>query len=195
MAYDRYVAICNPLLYTVIMSKQRCGQLVAGACIVGLVDAMIQTCLTFQLSFCRSNVINHYFCDVAQLMALSCSDYSLNEIVLFALACFINLNSFMIILLSYVYIFSTVLHICSAEGRHKTFSTCACHLTAVVISYGTGLFIYLRPMSTYSTDMEKITSVFYMLVIPMLNPLIYSLRNREVKVALRKTMNKQLTNF
>ncbi|XP_075784940.1 olfactory receptor 5AR1-like [Pelodiscus sinensis] len=195
MAYDRYVAICNPLLYTVIMSKQHCGQLVAGACIVGLVDAMIQTCLTFQLSFCRSNVINHYFCDVAPLLALSCSDYSLIDIVLFALACFINLNSFMTILLSYVCIFSTVLHIHSAKGRHKTFSTCACHLTAVVILYGTGLFIYLRPMSTYSADMGKITSVFYMMVIPMLNPFIYSLRNKEVKVTLRKTMNKLLTNF
>ncbi|XP_075784939.1 olfactory receptor 5AS1-like [Pelodiscus sinensis] len=193
MAYDCYVAICNPLLYMVTMSKQRCRQLVAGACVVGLVDAMIQTCLTFQLSFCRSNVINHYFCDVPQLMALSCSDYSLIEIALFALACFITISSFMTILLSYVCIFSTILQIHSAEGRHKPFSTCACHLTAVVISYGTALFIYLRPISPYSTEIDKIASVFYMLVIPMLNPLIYSLRNREVKVALRKTRNKLLT--
>nr|XP_006133599.1 olfactory receptor 1019-like [Pelodiscus sinensis] len=194
MAYDRYVAICNPLLYTVTMSKQRCNQLLGGVCVLGLVDAMIHTCLTFQLSFCSSNIINHFFCDIPQLLALSCSDTRINDIVLFAFTCFINLNSAVAILLSYVYIFSAILRIRSAEGRHKAFSTCTFHLTAVVILYGTLLFIYFRPNSSYSMDTDKVASVFYTLVIPMLNPLIYSLRNKEVKDALRKAMNKLLTN-
>ncbi|XP_006133609.2 olfactory receptor 5AR1-like [Pelodiscus sinensis] len=194
MAYDRYVAICNPLLYTVIMSKQRCNQLVAGVCAVGLMDAMIHTCLTFQLSFCSSNVVNHFFCDIPPLLVLSCSDTHINEIVLFAFTCFITLNSAVTILLSYVYIFSTILRIRSAEGRYKAFSTCTCHLTTVVLLYGTGLFMYFRPTSSYSMDTDKVASVFYTLLIPMLNPLIYSLRNREVKDALRKAMNKLLTN-
>ncbi|XP_075782197.1 olfactory receptor 5AR1-like [Pelodiscus sinensis] len=194
MAYDRYVAICNPLLYTVTMSKQRCNELLGGVCVLGLVDAMIQTCLTFQLSFCSSNIINHFFCDIPPLLALSCSDTHINEIMLFTLTCFINLTTAATILLSYVYISSAILRIRSAEGRHKAFSTCTFHLTAVVILYGTGLFIYFQPNSSYSMNTDKIASVFYTLVIPMLNPLIYSLRNREVKDALRKAMNKLLTN-
>nr|XP_006133600.1 olfactory receptor 1019-like [Pelodiscus sinensis] len=193
MAYDRYVAICNPLLYTVTMSKQRCNQLLGGVCVLGLVDAMIHTCLTFQLSFCSSNIINHFFCDIPPLLALSCSDTHINEIVLFALTCFINLNS-AVTILSYIYICSAILRIRTAEGRRKAFSTCSFHLTAVVILYGTGLFIYFRPNSSYSMDTDKVAPVFYTLVIPMLNPLIYSLRNREVKDALRKAMNKLLTN-
>nr|XP_006133607.1 olfactory receptor 1009-like [Pelodiscus sinensis] len=194
MAYDRYVAICNPLLYTVTMSKQSCNQLVAGVCAVGLVDAMIHTCLTFRLPFCSSNVINHFCCDILSLLTLSCSDTRINQIVIFAFALFISLTSAITILLSYVYIISTILQMSSSEGRHKAFSTCASHLTTVVILYGTLLFIYLRPNSNYHTDIDKIASLFYTLVIPMLNPLIYSLRNREVKVALRKAMNKLLSN-
>ncbi|XP_006133607.2 olfactory receptor 5G9-like [Pelodiscus sinensis] len=194
MAYDRYVAICNPLLYTVTMSKQSCNQLVAGVCAVGLVNAMIHTCLTFRLPLCSSNVINHFCCEILSLLALSCSDTHINQIVIFAFALFINLTSAITILLSYVYIISTILQMSSSEGRNKAFSTCACHLTTVVILYGTLLFIYLRPNSNYHTDIDKIASLFYTLVIPMLNPLIYSLRNREVKVALRKAMNKLLSN-
>nr|XP_006133595.2 olfactory receptor 1019-like [Pelodiscus sinensis] len=194
MAYDRYVAICNPLLYTVTMSRQLCSQLVAGVCAMGLVDSMIHTCLTFRLSFCHSNIISHFFCDIPPLLALSCSDIRINEIVMFACTCIIIVSSVVIVLLSYVYIIPTILQIRSAEGQHKAFSTCACHLTAVVIFYGTLLFIYLRPTSSYSMDTDKIASVFYSLVIPLLNPLIYSLRNREVKDALRKARNKLLTH-
>ncbi|CAM5148098.1 unnamed protein product [Natator depressus] len=194
MAYDRYVAICNPLLYAVTMSRQLCKQLVAGVYAVGLVDSVIPTCVTFRLSFCSSNIINHFFCDIPPLLALSCSDTRINEIMMFAFTLCITVSIFVTILLSYVYITSTILQIRSAEGRRKAFSTCSFHLTAVVLFYGTQLFMYLRPTSSYSMDTDKIVSVFYSLVIPMLNPLIYSLRNTEVKDALRRAMNKLLTN-
>ncbi|XP_037757404.1 olfactory receptor 1038-like [Chelonia mydas] len=194
MAYDRYVAICNPLLYTVTMCRQLCKQLVAGVYTVGVVDLMIYMCCTFQLSFCSSNIINHFFCDILPLLALSCSDTHVNEIVLFAFMSCIAVSSFVTVLLSYVYIISTILQIRSAEGRHKAFSTCSFHLTSVVLYFGTLFFMYLRSTSSYSMDTDKVTSVFYTLVIPMLNPFIYSLRNTEVKDALRKAMNKLLTN-
>nr|XP_048691173.1 olfactory receptor 1020-like [Caretta caretta] len=194
MAYDRYVAICNPLLYTVTMSRHLCKQLVAGVYAVGVVDSMIHTCCTFRLSFCSSNIINHFFCDTPPLLALSCSDTRINEIVTFAFMSCITVSSFVTVLLSYVCIISTILQIRSAEGRHKAFSTCSFHLTAVVLFFGTFLFMYLRPTSSYSMDRDKVTSVFYTLVIPMLNPFIYSLRNTEVKDALRNSMKKLLTN-
>ncbi|XP_044870506.1 olfactory receptor 1019-like [Mauremys mutica] len=195
MAYDRYVAICNPLLYKVTMSRQLCKRLVVGVYTVGLVESVIQTCFTFQLSFCSSNIINHFFCDIPPLLVLSCSDTRINEIVIFAFTCCITVSSFVSILLSYVYIISTILQIRSAEGRRKSFSTCSFHLTAVVLLFGTLLFMYLRPTSSYSMDTDKVASVFYMVVIPMLNPLIYSLRNTEVKDALRRAMNKPRTKF
>ncbi|XP_039390488.1 olfactory receptor 1019-like [Mauremys reevesii] len=194
MAYDRYVAICNPLLYMVTMSRQLCKQLVVGVYAVGFVDSMIHTCFTFRLSFCSSNIINHFFCDIPPLLALSCSDTHINEIVMFVLMSCITVGSFVTVLLSYVYIICTILKIRSAEGRRKAFSTCSFHLTVVVLFYGIPLFLYLRPPSSYSMDTDKVASVFYTLVIPMLNPLIYSLRNTEVKDALRRAMNKLLTN-
>nr|XP_006117333.2 olfactory receptor 1019-like [Pelodiscus sinensis] len=195
MAYDRYVAICNPLLYTVTMPRQRCNQLVAACYAVGLVDSMLLTCLTFRLSFCRSNVLNYFCCDIPPLLMLSCSDTQINEIVLFASMCYIMMGSFVIILLSYACIISSILRIRSAEGRRKAFSTCTCHLITVVILYGTLLFMYFRPTSSYSLATDKVASVFYTAVIPMLNPLIYSLRNKEVKHALNKAYNKYLSNL
>ncbi|XP_006133611.3 olfactory receptor 5AR1-like [Pelodiscus sinensis] len=194
MAYDRYVAICNPLLYKVTMSRQLCNQLVTGVCAVGLVDALIHTCCTFQLSFCRSNIINHFFCDIPQLLALSCSNTHINEIVMFAFIGCVLVSSFVTILLSYICIISTILQIRSTEGRRKAFSTCTFHLITVVMFHGSQLFMYLRPSSSYSLTTDKIASVFYTVVIPMLNPLIYSLRNTEVKNALRRVINKFLTN-
>ncbi|XP_074852214.1 olfactory receptor 5AR1-like [Carettochelys insculpta] len=191
MAYDRYVAICNPLLYGVTMSRWRYKQLAAGCYAVGLVDALIHTCCTFQLSFCSSNVINHFFCDIPPLLALSCFDTQINEIVMFAFTGFIILSSVVIVLLSYIYIICTILQIHSAKGQHKAFSTCTFHLTAVVIFFGTQLFVCLHPTFSYM-DTDKIASVFYTVVIPMLNPLIYSMRNREVKDAMRNVMNKIL---
>ncbi|XP_074854400.1 olfactory receptor 5W2-like [Carettochelys insculpta] len=194
MAYDRYAAICNPLLYTVTMSRQLCNHLVVGVYGVGLVDASINAYFTFRISFCNSNIINHFFCDIPPLLALSCSDTHTNEIVLFAFACFVIVSSVVTVVLSYICIISTILKIRSSKGRQKAFSTCTCHLTAVVMFHGTLLFMYLRPTSSYSMETDKIVSVFYTLVIPMLNPLVYSLRNREVKDALKKTINKLLTN-
>lgn len=189
MAYDRYVAICNPLLYTIAMSKKVCIQLVAVAYVVGLVDSSIHTCCTFRLSFCSSNVINHFFCDIPPLLALSCSDTSINEIVMFTfIGCVVGC-SIVTVLLSYCYIIATICRMNSAEGRHKAFSTCASHLTAVAIFHGTLLFMYFRPSSSYSMDTDKMASVFYTVVIPMLNPLIYTLRNKDVKGALKKAIN------
>ncbi|CAM4567884.1 unnamed protein product, partial [Lepidochelys olivacea] len=164
MAYDRYVAICNPLLYTVTMSRQLCKQLVAGVYSVGVVDSIILTCFTFRLSFCSSNIINHFFCDTPPLLVLSCSDTRINEIMMFVFTLCITGSIFVTILLSYVYITSTILQIRSAEGQRKAFSTCSFHLTSVVLFYGTQLFMYLRPTSSYSMDTDKIVSVFYSLV-------------------------------
>ncbi|XP_075782198.1 olfactory receptor 8U9-like [Pelodiscus sinensis] len=194
MAYDRYVAICNPLLYMVTMSRQRCTQLIAGVCAVGFLDAMILTCCTFRLSFCSSNIIHHFSCDIPPLLALSCSDTRISEIVMFASTCYTVVITSVTILLSYVYIISTILQMHSAEGRYKAFSTCSSHLSTVVIFHGTLIFMSLRPSSSYSMDTDKIASVFYTMVIPMLNPLIYSLRNREVKDAVKKGLNNLLAN-
>ncbi|XP_038261782.1 olfactory receptor 1009-like [Dermochelys coriacea] len=170
MASDCYVAICNPLLYKVTMSRQLCKELVAGVYAVGMVDSMIHTCCTFRLSFCSSNIVNHFFCDVLPLLALSCSETRINEIVLFAFMCYITVSSFVTVLLSYAYIISAILQILSVEGQRKAFSTCTFHLTSVVLSFCTLFFTYLRPTSSYSMDRDKVTSVFYTLVIPMLTP-------------------------
>lgn len=188
MAYDRYVAICNPLLYTNAMSRSICTQLVTFAYITGLVDSAIHTSCTFRLSFCNSNIINHFFCDIPPLLALSSSDTTINEIVMFISCSLIAGISIIPLLVSYSYIITTILRMNSAQGRRKAFSTCASHLTAVAIFFGTLLFMYSRPSSTYSLDTDKMASVFYTVVIPMLNPLIYSLRNKDVKGALRKVM-------
>ncbi|XP_065260383.1 olfactory receptor 5AP2-like isoform X1 [Emys orbicularis] len=188
MAYDRYLAICNPLLYIGLMSPRVCAQLVASSYLIGFVNAMIQTISTFRLSFCSSNVINHFFCDIPPLLALSCSNTHISAMVLSICAMFLGIFTSVEILVSYSFIVSTILKIRSGEGKRKAFSTCASHLMAVTIFYGTTVFMYLRPSSSYSMDQEKWASVFYTVVIPMLNPLIYSLRNKEVKVALRRIL-------
>ncbi|KAM6159765.1 olfactory receptor 5W2-like [Erethizon dorsatum] len=185
MAFDRYQAISNPLLYTAHMSGRLCSQLVAGVYLVGLTDALIHTALTFRLCFCGSKEINHFFCDVPPLLVLSCSDTQVNELVIFTIFGFIELSTISGVLVSYCYIVLSVLKIRSAEGRVKAFSTCTSHLTAVAIFQGTMLFMYFRPSSSYSLDQDKMTSLFYTLVIPMLNPLIYSLRNKDVKEAVK----------
>ncbi|XP_067406692.1 olfactory receptor 5AP2-like [Emydura macquarii macquarii] len=192
MAYDRYVAICNPLLYTVIMSHKICVLLVLSSFLAGFANSMIHTLCMFQLPFCASNVINHFFCDVPPLLKLSCADTFINEVVIFAFASIIEISCLLTILISYLYILSAILRIRSAEGRHKAFSTCASHLTAVTIFFGTTLFMYLRPSSNFSTDKDKVVSVFYTVVIPSLNPVIYSLRNREVKDALRRGLERKI---
>ncbi|XP_060543213.1 olfactory receptor 5AR1-like [Pantherophis guttatus] len=188
MAYDRYVAICNPLLYPAIMSKKVCQQMIAVAYCIGLIDTIVYTSSIFRLIFCQSNVINHFFCDIPPLLMISCSDTYITEIAIIVIASFIEACSITMILVSYVYILATILRMRSAEGRHKAFSTCASHLTAVGIYHGTVLFIYVQPSSSDSIDQDKWASLFYTVVIPMLNPLIYSLRNKEVKDAATKSV-------
>ncbi|XP_067406783.1 olfactory receptor 8U3-like [Emydura macquarii macquarii] len=190
MAYDRYMAICNPLIYTVVMSRRSCSWLVSLSYGSSFLNSVAQTISTCQLPFCGPNAINNFFCDIMPLLKLSCIPTQVNEIVIFAAACFLGICSCLTILVSYFYVLSSMLKIHSTEGRRKAFSTCASHLTAVTIFYGTLFFIYLRPGSSHSQDTDKVASVFYTVVIPMLNPLIYSVRNREVKAALRKAMLK-----
>ncbi|XP_058383573.1 olfactory receptor 5G25-like [Diceros bicornis minor] len=191
MAYDRYVAICKPLLYTLTMSKQVCVQLLVGPYIMGLLIAMTHTTFTFHLPYCGPNVVNHFFCDLLPVLSLACADTQVNQFVLFILAGALGVLSGVIILVSYIYILFTVVRIHSADGRSKAFSTCSSHLTAVSILYGTLFFIYVHPNSSFSLDINKVVSVFYTGVIPMLNPLIYSLRNREVKDSFRRAFQRK----
>ncbi|XP_005286786.1 olfactory receptor 5AR1-like [Chrysemys picta bellii] len=194
MAYDRYAAICNPLLYHVTMSKWVCIQMVVGSYICGCVNAMVQTGFTFRLHYCGLNEIDHFFCDGPALISLSCSDTYINNLVMFTLCGFIIASTALIVLISYTYIISTILRIRSAEGRCRAFSTCTSHMLVVTLFYGTTAFMYVQPTWLSSLYPRKAVSVFYTFVIPMLNPFIYSLRNKDVKEALRRTMgHKTLT--
>ncbi|XP_078509475.1 olfactory receptor 5AR1-like [Lissotriton helveticus] len=186
MAFDRYIAICLPLLYTTIMKKSFCLQLVVCSYVLSFLQSLIVTVSIFRLRFCRSNVISHFFCDVPPLLKLSCSSTTLSEILIYTLGGFAEVSSISIIIVSYVYIISAILKIPSATGRLKTFSTCASHFTVVTLFYGTVFFMYFRPSSSYSKGQERVVSVVYTVVIPMMNPLIYSLRNKDFKLALRK---------
>ncbi|XP_076968051.1 olfactory receptor 8A1-like [Tamandua tetradactyla] len=187
MAYDRYVAICNPLLYTISMSHQVCSLLVAVVYIVGFIGSTIETVLMLKLSYCKV-LISHYFCDVLPLMKLSCTSTYNAQVVLFFLAGFDIIVTSLTILVSYTLILSSILHISTTEGRSKAFSTCSSHLAAVGMFYGSSAFMYLKPSTASSLAQENVASVFYTTVIPMLNPLIYSLRNKEVKAALQRTL-------
>uniref|UniRef100_A0A4X2K0M9 Olfactory receptor n=1 Tax=Vombatus ursinus TaxID=29139 RepID=A0A4X2K0M9_VOMUR len=190
MAYDRYMAICNPLLYMVLMSPKICIQLVAVPYSYSFLVAVFHVILTFRLSYCGSNIINHFYCDDMPLLRLSCSDTHSKQIWIFACAGIMFISSLMVVFVSYMYIISAILKMHSAEGRRKAFSTCGSHMVAVTIFYGTLIFMYLQPSSNHSLDTDKMASVFYTVIIPMLNPLIYSLRNKEVKRALQKVLGK-----
>ncbi|XP_030418597.1 olfactory receptor 1019-like [Gopherus evgoodei] len=192
MAYDRFIAICKPLMYMLIMSKKVCIQLVAASYFSASVYAIVHTGSLFSLSFCGPNLIDHFFCDIPPLQKLSCSDTRMGETVHFLFTSIAALSTIPVILVSYVSIMVTILRIRSNQGRRKAFSTCASHLTTVSIMYGALSFMYLRPTSSNSVEYDKVVSVFYTLVIPMLNPLIYSLRNKEVKDALRKTIYQKI---
>ncbi|XP_068947098.1 olfactory receptor 5I1 [Petaurus breviceps papuanus] len=188
MAYDRYVAICNPLLYTVVMSRGICVWLIVLSYIGGNLSSLVHTSFAFILTYCDKNIINHFFCDLPPLLKLSCTDTSINELLLSTYGSSVEIICFIIIIISYFFILLSVLKIRSSSGRKKTFSTCASHLTSVAIYQGTLLFIYSRPSSLYSPNTDKVISVFYTIVIPVLNPLIYSLRNKDVKDAAKKVL-------
>ncbi|XP_004475433.1 olfactory receptor 5T1-like [Dasypus novemcinctus] len=190
MAYDRYVAIYNPLLYSVNMSPRVYVSLIIASYVGGTLNATLHTVATFSLSFCASNEIRHVFCEIPPLLAISCSDTHINQLLLFCFVSFIEISSLLIILISYAFILMAILKMRSAEGRQKIFSTCGSHLTGVSIYHGTILFMYVRPSSSYTLDHDMIVSVFYTIVIPMLNPIIYSLRNNDVKKTMKRLFEK-----
>ncbi|XP_004443696.1 PREDICTED: olfactory receptor 8K3-like [Ceratotherium simum simum] len=186
MAYDRYVAICNPLLYTVIMSHRVCWVLVAVPYLYSAFVSLITTVKIFISSFCGYNVISHFYCDSLPLLTLLCSSTREIELIILIFSVFNLVSSLLTVLVSYILILKAILRMNCAEGRHKAFSTSGSHLTVVVVLYVTLSFMYVQPKSSHSFDTDKMASVFYTLVIPMLNPMIYSLRNKEVKGALHR---------
>ncbi|XP_032757950.1 olfactory receptor 1094 [Rattus rattus] len=192
MAYDRYVAIYNPLLYAVKMSSTVYIPLIIACYSGGIMHATIHTVATFSLSFCASNEIRHVFCDIPPLLAISCSNTNINQLLLFYCVGSIEIITILIVLVSYSFILFAILKMRSAEGRRKIFSTCGSHLTGVSIYHGTILFMYVRPSSNYALEHDMIVSTFYTIVIPMLNPLIYSLRNKDVKEAMKKIFERNL---
>ncbi|XP_066221737.1 olfactory receptor 13C9-like [Saccopteryx leptura] len=185
MAYDRFVAICNPLRYPVIMSKALCIQMAALSWGLGFINSLTETILAIRLPFCGKNVINHFVCEILAFVKLACTDISLNEIALMLGNVIFLFSPLLLICISYILILSTVLRINSAEGRKKAFSTCSAHITVVTVFYGTILFMYMKPNSKDSA-FNKLIALFYGVVTPMLNPIIYSLRNTEVHGAMRK---------
>ncbi|XP_029437766.1 olfactory receptor 5F1-like [Rhinatrema bivittatum] len=190
MAYDRYAAVCEPLRYSLIMNQRVCVLLAAASWIIGFLPSETITASITCLSFCASNEINHFFCDLLPLLKLSCSDTATIQSLIFVSAALISVPAFLVTLISYIYIISAILRIRSAEGKRKAFSTCSSHLTVVSVYYLPAFYIYLRPNSTYSQEQGKIISLVYTTVTPMLNPIIYSLRNKAVKNALRKVMGR-----
>ena len=184
MAYDRFLAICSPLHYPITMQPSVCACLVLGSYCGGCLNAILQTSFTFSLPFCSSNHIDHFFCDVVPLLKLTCANTAINELVMFSICGLIIVGTTLGVLISYAYITVTILRMRSGAGRHKLFSTCGSHMTAVSLFYGTVFVMYAQPGAVESMEQGKVVSVFYTLVIPVLNPLIYSLRNKEVKEAL-----------
>ncbi|XP_053308383.1 olfactory receptor 1020-like [Spea bombifrons] len=189
MAYDRYHAICHPLSYAVFMNNRVCTQLILGSWLVGAVNSLVHTLLTFKLKFC-CNKINHFFCDIPPLLKLACMDTRVNEMVVFIVSGCVIVGSFILTMTSYKQIISTILKIRSRCGRKKAISTCTSHFMVVTLFYGSGIFMYFRPKSSYSMDQDRIIAVMYSVIAPMLNPFIYSLRNGEMKTAVKKLTRK-----
>ncbi|XP_006267903.2 olfactory receptor 1K1-like [Alligator mississippiensis] len=190
MAFDRYVAVCHPLRYATVMGPSCCLGLVAGSWAVSHLHSLLHVGLLARLSFCASREIPHYFCDVQPLLRLSCSSTRVNELVAFTESSVIVMGPFLFILGSYIFILTAVLRLPSGEGRRKAMSTCGSHLAVVALFYGTVIAVYIRPASSYSADQGRVVTVVYTALTPMLNPLIYSLRNQEVAGALRRALDK-----
>nr|XP_045371716.1 olfactory receptor 5V1-like [Camelus bactrianus] len=188
MAYDRYVAICFPLRYTLIITKVRCVQLTAGTWAAGFLNSLIHTVSTFRLSFCSSNRVNQYYCDIPPVVALSCSSTYVAEMLILVEAGILGSSAFLLTFISYFYIVSTILKMQSVAGKCKAFSTCASHLLVVCLFGGTTIFTYVRPSSQHSPARDRLISLLYGVITPMLNPVIYSLRNTEVKGAVRRAL-------
>uniref|UniRef100_A0A8B9R166 Olfactory receptor n=2 Tax=Anas platyrhynchos TaxID=8839 RepID=A0A8B9R166_ANAPL len=193
MAYDRYVAICHPLQYVNIVSMKLCARLAIGTWIAGLFNSLLHTSLIFTLFFCDSNEVDQYYCDIPPVMALSCLPTYSRELVILIVAGVLGSSAFVVTLVSYVYILLAILYMNSAESRHKAFSTCSSHLTVVCLFYGTTICTYVRPSSAYSPDHDRIVSMLYGILTPLLNPIIYSLRNKEVKCALGRVISQVRT--
>ncbi|XP_020663037.3 olfactory receptor 5AP2-like [Pogona vitticeps] len=191
MAYDRYAAICHPLHYNVLMSPKICASLAGASWILGLSNSGVHAGMMSRLSFCKNNIIQHFFCDIPPLFQLSCSDTMPNQIATFVVGGGVIMGSFLVTLVSYVYIVVAILRIRTKEGRRKAFSTCASHLTVVNIYFGTIIFTYIRPNTTYSQEQDRVLPVLYGILTPMLNPIIYSLRNKDVQGVLRKIFGKK----
>ncbi|XP_004427522.1 PREDICTED: olfactory receptor 6M1-like, partial [Ceratotherium simum simum] len=189
MSFDRYVAICNPLRYTIVMNSRVCLLLVLGCWVGAFLSVLCPSIVVSRLPFCYKE-ISHFFCDIAPLLQVACIDTHFIEMINFLLSSFILLTSLVLTTVSYTYIVSTILSIPSAQGRQKTFSTCASHITVVSIAYGSNIFMYVRPSQSHSLDFDKVTAVLTTMVTPLLNPFIYSLRNEQVKKVLREAVNK-----
>ncbi|EFB14504.1 hypothetical protein PANDA_021465, partial [Ailuropoda melanoleuca] len=190
MAYDRYVAICKPLLYPVIMSNTLCIRLLVLSLLGGLLHAIMHTSFLFRLSFCNSIIVHHFYCDIIPLLKISCTDPSINYLIVFIFAGSIQMFTILIVLVSYTLVLFTILKKKSLQGIRKAFSTCGAHLLSVSLYYGALVFMYVRPVSTQSEDQDMMDSLFYTVIIPFVNPIIYSLRNKKVLDSLRKILKR-----
>ncbi|KAM3936483.1 olfactory receptor 6B1-like [Leptodactylus fuscus] len=194
MAFDRYIAICFPLLYPVIMNNTFCLQLTIGTWVLGFSIALVKAIFIFRLRFCGPNVINHFFCDISPVLNLACTDMSFTELVDFFLAMIIIMIPLVLIIITYICILWAVVRMPNNQGRQKAFSTCASHLTVVIIFYTTTLFIYARPKKAGPYNMNKLVTILYSVLTPFLNPIIYCLRNEEVKQTIKKSLKQNITN-
>ncbi|XP_006989836.3 olfactory receptor 10AG1-like [Peromyscus maniculatus bairdii] len=188
MSYDRYVAICNPLHYPLIMNPTKCTKLAVGSWLGGMPFQLGQTCQIFSLHFCNSSQIDHFFCDIPPVLKLACGDTSVNELYVYVVAILLATIPFILILTSYSKIIATILRLPTAEGQAKAFSTCSSHLVVVVLFFGSASITYFMPKSTHSAVSDKLLSLFYTILTPLFNPMIYSLRNKDVIVALRRLL-------
>uniref|UniRef100_A0A8D0PB88 Olfactory receptor n=1 Tax=Sus scrofa TaxID=9823 RepID=A0A8D0PB88_PIG len=190
MGYDRYAAICQPLHYPILMSWRVCGQLAATCIVNGFLISLVGTTLVFSLPFCGSNKVNHYFCDISPVIHLASAETYINQLVIFICGILVLVVPLTCICISYGFIVSTILKIPSTEGKQKAFSTCASHLIVVIVHYGCASFVYLRPSAKYTTGKDRLVTVTYTIITPLLNPMVYSLRNKDVQLAIRKMIGK-----